>query len=198
MLVCALGAPLRVAETNYTEGKTLVLRLNEKARQLYEEGKALKVHYHCIHLSKGWHNQYLFCFLQVETPSEVAAVSDPPLMIRSEDKCDPDSLKTNPETCLSRVVLALKNYSRIFGESGIFQGQNTKCDKWRANATAIAVVTEQILEALKEPSETPTPMMMANWMTEGYLCRDSVERLYSFSIMTARVFSHLSSLQQND
>ncbi|XP_017342084.1 interleukin-23 subunit alpha [Ictalurus punctatus] len=170
MLVCALGAPVRVAETNYTDGMTLVLGLNEKARQLYQE---------------------------VETPSEVAAVSDPPLMIRAEDKCDPDSLKTNPETCLSRVVLALKNYSRIFGESGIFQGQNTKCDKWRANATAIAVVTEQILEALKEPSETPTPMMMANWMTEGYLCRDSVERLYSFSIMTARVFSHLSSLQQN-
>lgn len=39
-------------------------------------------------------------------------------------------------------------------------------------------------------------MVMENWMTEGYLCRDSVERLYSFSIVTARVFSHLSSVQQ--
>ncbi|XP_026800760.1 interleukin-23 subunit alpha-like [Pangasianodon hypophthalmus] len=170
MLACALGAPVRVPEMNYTEGKTLALKLNEKARRLYEE---------------------------VETPTEVAAVSDPPLMIRSEDKCDPESLKTNPETCMSRVVLALKNYSRIFGDSGIFQGQNTKCDKWRANATVVAEVMEQILEALKEPSDPPTPLMMDNWMTEGYLCRDSVERLYSFSIMTARVFSHLTSLQES-
>ncbi|KAK3519368.1 hypothetical protein QTP70_026860 [Hemibagrus guttatus] len=122
MLVCALGVPVRVPETNYTEGKALALKLNENARLLYEE---------------------------VETTNEVAAVSDPPLMIRSEDNCDPDSLKTDPETCLSRVVLALKNYSRIFGDDGIFQGQNTKCTKWRANATVIAEVAKQILETLK-------------------------------------------------
>lgn len=53
------------------------------------------------------------------------------------------------QICLSRVVLALKNYSRIFGDSGIFQGQNTNCEKWRANATDIADVAEQILETLK-------------------------------------------------
>ncbi|KAI5095542.1 hypothetical protein C0J45_13972 [Silurus meridionalis] len=170
MLVCALGAPVRVTDPNYSEGKSLAMKLNQKARYLYEE---------------------------VETPNMVAAVSDPPLMIRPEDKCDPESLKAKPEICLSRVVLALKNYSRIFGDSGLFQGYNTKCDKWRANATAIAEVTEQILEALQEPSETPTPIMIDNWMTEGYLCRDSVQRLYSFSIVTARVFSHLSSLQQS-
>ncbi|XP_053338505.1 interleukin-23 subunit alpha-like [Clarias gariepinus] len=170
MLMCAFGAPVRVTETDFTEGKTLALRLNDKARQLYAE---------------------------VETPNEVAAVSDPPMMIRPEDSCDPDSLKTKPEICLSRVVLALKNYSRIFGDSGIFQGQNTNCEKWRANATDIADVAEQILETLKEPSETPTPIMVENWMAEGYLCRDSVERLFSFSVVTARVFSHLSSLQQS-
>lgn len=45
------------------------------------------------------YNEYSFrlCFLQVETTNEMAAVSDPPLMIRSEDSCDPDSLKTKPE-----------------------------------------------------------------------------------------------------
>ncbi|KAG7323730.1 hypothetical protein KOW79_013432 [Hemibagrus wyckioides] len=170
MLVCALGTPVRVPETNYTNGKALALKLNENARLLYQK---------------------------VETTNEVAAVSDPPLMIRSEDNCDPDSLKTNPKTCLSRVVLALKNYSRIFGDDGIFQGQNTKCNKWRANATAIAEVAKQLLEALKEPLKPQAPMLIDNWMTEGYLCRDSVERLYSFSIVTARVFNHMSSLQQS-
>ncbi|TSP79460.1 ORM1-like protein 2 [Bagarius yarrelli] len=170
MLVCALGAPVRVTETNYTEGKVLALKLNENARLLYG---------------------------QVETTNEVAAVSDPPLMIRSEDNCDPDNLNVKPEVCLSRVALALKNYSRIFGDGGIFQSQNTKCNKWRANAKAVAEVTTQILEVLKEPAEPLAPMLIDNWMTEGYLCRDSVERLYSFSIITARVFSHLSSQQMN-
>lgn len=37
MLVCALGAPVRVTDTNYEEGKALALKLNENARLLYEE-----------------------------------------------------------------------------------------------------------------------------------------------------------------
>lgn len=39
----------------------------------------------------------------METPNEVAAVSDPPLMIRPEDKCDPESLKTKPEVSTPTV-----------------------------------------------------------------------------------------------
>lgn len=37
MLVCALGTPVRVPETNYTDGKALALKLNENARHLYEK-----------------------------------------------------------------------------------------------------------------------------------------------------------------
>ncbi|KAI4897345.1 hypothetical protein NFI96_015481, partial [Prochilodus magdalenae] len=127
----------------------------------------------------------------VEIPNELAAVSDPPLMIRPEDNCDPDNLQKNPEPCLSRVILALKNYSRIFGVKGLFQEQYPKCGKWKNNAVEVADVTTKLLEQLKEPSTTPEPLNVEGWMNEAFLCRDSVNRLYSFSIVAARVFNFL-------
>uniref|UniRef100_A0A4W4EDM8 Uncharacterized protein n=1 Tax=Electrophorus electricus TaxID=8005 RepID=A0A4W4EDM8_ELEEL len=126
----------------------------------------------------------------------IAEVSDPPLMIRPEDRCDPESLRTNAEPCLLRITLALKNYSRIFGDNGFFNGENTDCSKWRTNATAVAEVIKQLLVTLQEPWDTPVPLNLPQWMTEEYLCRDSADRLYSFSIVVARVFSFLGSRPQ--
>ncbi|XP_035378538.1 uncharacterized protein LOC113587240 [Electrophorus electricus] len=197
--------------------------------------------------------------LQIEIPSVIAEVSDPPLMIRPEDRCDPESLRTNAEVrrliipcymfpikppCLLRITLALKNYSRIFGDNGFFNGENTDCSKWRTNATAVAEVIKQLLVTLQvctsifknkhlnmgmvrvkisttwnyilylyvhgtaalslltlisgpqEPWDTPVPLNLPQWMTEEYLCRDSADRLYSFSIVVARVFSFLGSRPQ--
>ncbi|KAL7859699.1 hypothetical protein SRHO_G00148460 [Serrasalmus rhombeus] len=134
---------------------------------------------------------FFYCF-QVEIPNELAVVSDPPLMIRPEDKCDPDSLESNAEPCLSKVILALKNYSRIFGDNGLFREEYTKCSKWRASATDVFNITTQLLRALKEQVEAQEPLKLEKWMSEGFLCRDSVDRLYSFSILTARIFNFLS------
>ncbi|KAL6483100.1 hypothetical protein MHYP_G00079720 [Metynnis hypsauchen] len=165
---CAHGAPAGARtkrHLDYSAGRTLATQLNEKARYLYRE---------------------------VEIPNELAVVSDPPLMIRPEDKCDPDSLQSNAEPCLSKVILALKNYSRIFGDNGLFREEYTKCSKWRASATDVFNVTTQLLHALKEKVEAQEPLKLEKWMSEGFLCRDSVDRLYSFSILTARIFNFLS------
>uniref|UniRef100_A0A8B9HNN8 Uncharacterized protein n=1 Tax=Astyanax mexicanus TaxID=7994 RepID=A0A8B9HNN8_ASTMX len=131
----------------------------------------------------------------MKTLDVLTAVTEPPLMIRPEDKCDPESLLENHEPCLMRVALALKNYSRIFGDAGLFKEGCTKCSKWKSNAVTVVEVTRKLLDELKQKHEAPEPLNPADWMIEGLL-RDSVDRLYSFSIITARIFSFLSHQHQ--
>ncbi|XP_076874826.1 uncharacterized protein LOC143525129 [Brachyhypopomus gauderio] len=170
MFTCTHAAPARAKrEVSYIEGRSLSISLNEKARYLYKE---------------------------IESPNEIVEISDPPLMIRPEDQCDPESLRSNAEPCLLRIVLALKNYSRIFGDNGFFHVENSDCSKWRTNATAVDEVIKQLLDTLQEPLDSSVPLNLPQWMMGGYLCRDSADRLYSFSIVVARVFGFLGSLPQ--
>uniref|UniRef100_A0A673N4P2 Uncharacterized protein n=1 Tax=Sinocyclocheilus rhinocerous TaxID=307959 RepID=A0A673N4P2_9TELE len=162
-LSSASGAPVRAAgEVNFTECKALSIKLNEMARHLYNT---------------------------VEFPKMSSIIDDPPVSIRPIDTCNPRSLLDNRETCQSRIILALKNYTRIFHKNGVFK--NSACSKWRARANEIADVTGDLLHMLKEPV-VDAPLTAVDWY-DNALCRDSVERLYSFSIISARVFSFLAS-----
>uniref|UniRef100_A0A673FUN4 Uncharacterized protein n=1 Tax=Sinocyclocheilus rhinocerous TaxID=307959 RepID=A0A673FUN4_9TELE len=164
-LSSASGAPARSAgEVNFSECKALSIKLNEMARDLY---------------------------ITVESPTISSIIDDPPVSIRPIDTCDPLSLQSNKETCQSRIVLALKNYTRIFHKNGVFK--NSACSEWRARANEIADVTGDLLRMLKEPV-VDHPLTAVNWY-DNALCRDSVERLYSFSIISARVFSFLASTE---
>uniref|UniRef100_A0A8C1JN16 Uncharacterized LOC109073516 n=2 Tax=Cyprinus carpio TaxID=7962 RepID=A0A8C1JN16_CYPCA len=163
-LSSARGAPTRSAEVNFSKCRALSIKLNEMARDLYNT---------------------------VESPNISSIIDDPPVSIRPIDTCDPLSLQSNKETCQSRIVLALKNYTRIFHKNGVFK--NSACSKWRERANEIADVTGDLLRMLKEPV-VDHPLTAVNWY-DNALCRDSVERLYSFSIISARVFSFLASTE---
>ncbi|XP_077074648.1 uncharacterized protein LOC143725786 [Siphateles boraxobius] len=159
----ANGAPARAAgEVKFTECKALSFKLNEMARDLYKK---------------------------VESPKIASIIDDAPVSIRPIDTCDPWSLQNNKETCQSRIILALKNYTRIFHKDGVFK--NKDCSEWREQANKIADVTGDILRVLEEPV-VYAPLPAVEWYANA-LCRDSVERLYSFSIISARVFSFLAS-----
>nr|CBM41294.1 Interleukin-23 p19 [Danio rerio] len=159
----ANGAPTGAhAEVNFRECKRLSIHLVEMARDLYNK---------------------------VESPKMTSVITDLPVTIRPNDTCDPQSLQSNKKTCQSRIILALKNYSRIFHKDGIFN--KSACSKWRVNAEQIANVTGHLLKVLKE-SAVHAPWTAEDW-NDDFLCRDSVERLYSFSIISARVFSYLAS-----
>ncbi|KAK9954055.1 hypothetical protein ABG768_016163 [Culter alburnus] len=159
----AFGAPTRAAgDVNYTQCKVLSVKLNAMARDLYHK---------------------------VESKKMAVIIDEPPVSIRPIDTCDPWSLQSNKETCQSRIILALKNYTRIFHKDGVFISD--ACSNWREQANEIAEVTGDLLRVLKEPVED-APLDSVNWH-DSALCRDSVERLYSFSIISARVFSFLAS-----
>ncbi|KAI2649615.1 ORM1-like protein 2 [Labeo rohita] len=161
-LSSANGAPARAAdEVNFTECKALSIKLNEMARDLYNT---------------------------VESPEFSSIIDDPPVSVRPIDICDPVSLYSNRE---SRIILALKNYTRIFNKNGVFK--NSACSKWRGQANKVADVTGDLLRLLEEPV-VDAPLNAVDWY-DNALCRDSVERLYSFSIISARVFSFLASTE---
>ncbi|KAA0707247.1 hypothetical protein E1301_Tti002568 [Triplophysa tibetana] len=165
---CAKGIPMhrKDAEINFFQCRALSLKLNEIARDLYNK---------------------------VEPPNITANISDPPVSIRQIDGCDPWSLETNKETCQSRIILALRNYTSIFHKDGVFK--NSACSEWRGQANEISDVTENLLRALKQPAmDRPSNTVSWHvWWHDSALCRDSVERVYSFSIMSARVFSFLAA-----
>ncbi|KAI7794304.1 interleukin-23 p19 [Triplophysa rosa] len=165
---CARCTPVAraSAEVNYIQCRVLSLKLNEIARDLYNK---------------------------VEPPNVTANISDPPVSVRQIDACDPWSLETNKGPCQSRIILALRNYTSIFHKDGVFK--NSACSKWSEQANEIADVTENLLRALKQPVvDRPSNTVGWHvWWHDSALCRDSVERLYSFSIMSARVFSFLAS-----
>ncbi|RXN17992.1 ORM1 2 [Labeo rohita] len=117
----ANGAPARAAdEVNFTECKALSIKLNEMARDLYNT---------------------------VESPEFSSIIDDPPVSVRPIDICDPVSLYSNRETCQSRIILALKNYTRIFNKNGVFK--NSACSKWRGQANKVADVTGDLLRLLE-------------------------------------------------
>lgn len=51
------------------------------------------------------------------------------------------------QTCQSRIILALKNYTRIFHKNGVFK--NSACSRWSEQANKIADVTGDILRVLE-------------------------------------------------
>lgn len=51
------------------------------------------------------------------------------------------------QTCQSRIILALKNYTRIFHKDGVFISD--ACSNWREQANKIAEVTGDLLRVLK-------------------------------------------------
>uniref|UniRef100_A0A3B1JGW8 Interleukin 23, alpha subunit p19 n=1 Tax=Astyanax mexicanus TaxID=7994 RepID=A0A3B1JGW8_ASTMX len=121
---------------------------------------------------------------RIQTQLDYSAGESLALKLNSEAR----HLYREVSPCLMRVALALKNYSRIFGDAGLFKEGCTKCSKWKSNAVTVVEVTRKLLDELK-------PLNPADWMIEGLL-RDSVDRLYSFSIITARIFSFLSHQHQ--
>lgn len=161
----ATGAPTRAAaDVDFNTCKDLSITLNEIARDLYNK---------------------------VESSDMRVIIVDPPVSIRQIDSCDPWSLETNKETCQSRIILALKNYTEIFHNDGVFK--NPACSNWREQASEVGDITRDLLKVLKQPVVDDPVIPVTVDMGTIALCRDSVERLYSFSIMSARVFSFLAS-----
>ncbi|XP_015199549.2 uncharacterized protein [Lepisosteus oculatus] len=106
------------------------------------------------------------------------------LLVESADRCDPLSLKSDPEPCLSKIAGALQNYSRLFGDRDLF-----KDSPWKELAQQVTTVIEHLLGLLGKPVSSGSLLgQESRWMF-WQLQQYSVERLLSFSTIAARVFS---------
>ncbi|XP_041712405.1 uncharacterized protein LOC121545711 [Coregonus clupeaformis] len=111
-------------------------------------------------------------------------VKGPRVLVESTDKCDPKNLRADSKPCLEKMVSALKNYCTVFGIISQFKNNCAEVGK------KVNTVVKELLFELKEPH----PYSEENWpeverWEEPGLCRDNIEKLFSFSILMARVFA---------
>ncbi|TWW57003.1 hypothetical protein D4764_08G0009900 [Takifugu flavidus] len=107
--------------------------------------------------------------------------------IESEDKCDPENLRKAPESCLAKIFTVSLSYSsaleRFSNKESCPKLARTliptlgKLQKAMANVTTFSV-----------PPVVTTGQTISSWEQEG-LCLYTLNRLHSFSILTARIFA---------
>uniref|UniRef100_A0A3P8ZF41 Uncharacterized protein n=1 Tax=Esox lucius TaxID=8010 RepID=A0A3P8ZF41_ESOLU len=111
-------------------------------------------------------------------------VKMPTVVVEARDKCDPTNLRLDSMPCFRKMVSALKNYRTVFGTISQFKKNCKKVGK------TVNKVVKELLIDMKDSS----PDSDENWSTvhsweEPGLCHDSIEKLFSFSILMARVFA---------
>ncbi|XP_021423044.1 uncharacterized protein LOC110492907 [Oncorhynchus mykiss] len=111
-------------------------------------------------------------------------VKGPRVLVEATDKCDPKNLRADSMPCLKKMVFALKNYSTVFGIISQFKNNCAKTGKM------VNTVVKKLLLDLKEPHPHSEEKWqeVKSWEEPG-LCRDNIEKLFSFSILMARVFA---------
>ncbi|KAJ8016854.1 hypothetical protein DPEC_G00011670 [Dallia pectoralis] len=109
-------------------------------------------------------------------------VKMPRVVVEASDKCDPTNLRVDSMPCFRKMVSALKNYRTVFGTISQFK-KNCK----NVGTTVSNVVTELLIH-MKESSPEENWSTVHSWEEAG-LCHDSLEKLFSFSILMARVFA---------
>nr|AKQ06178.1 putative interleukin-23 subunit p19b [Oncorhynchus mykiss] len=82
------------------------------------------------------------------------------------------------------MVSALKNYTVVFGIISQFNSSCTKVGE------KLNKVVEEVLFQMGEPCpDSEENWSKVNSWEEPGLCRDNIEKLFSFSILMARVFA---------
>ncbi|XP_038165112.1 interleukin-23 subunit alpha-like [Cyprinodon tularosa] len=123
---------------------------------------------------------------------DVAHFSNSLAWIDANDKCDPGSLKENSTPCIEKLLSVLTSYHYAVERISAFKG----CSK--VNTTlkpAIKKLHKDMAKCLRSlrgkehhvKREEPQPV--DQWWLEDLMCSYTLERLFSFSILTARVFA---------
>uniref|UniRef100_A0A4W5PBA0 Uncharacterized protein n=1 Tax=Hucho hucho TaxID=62062 RepID=A0A4W5PBA0_9TELE len=108
----------------------------------------------------------------------------PRVLVNATDKCDPTNLRADSTHCLKKMVSALKNYRIVFGIISQFKSICTKVGE------KLNKVVEELLFQMGEPRpDSEENWSKVNSWEEPGLCRDNIEKLFSFSILMARVFA---------
>ncbi|KAL1020716.1 hypothetical protein UPYG_G00003720 [Umbra pygmaea] len=104
------------------------------------------------------------------------------VLVEPNDKCDPTNLKADSKPCFDKMVSALDNYKDIFGTISQFKNNCTKVGE-RVNKVVKGLLFQMVGTSSEEKRS-----IVNNWEELG-ICHDSIEKLFSFSVIMARVFA---------
>ncbi|KAK5864226.1 hypothetical protein PBY51_001186 [Eleginops maclovinus] len=113
--------------------------------------------------------------------------------IEPKDMCDPQTLKHNPETCLVKLLDVFSSYSSAVQRLSGFESCSKFASKLQPAMHKLhqdmsrcvhARVGRHLQQHLKEER-----LEVVDPWKQPSLCRFTLDRLFSFSILTARVFA---------
>ncbi|XP_051865625.1 interleukin-23 subunit alpha-like [Pristis pectinata] len=124
------------------------------------------------------------------------------------DKCDPNTLKTVPETCLKKIKEGLLYYHNQFNQLGKVSVSKHGSDIWTF-ADNLSKITLDLLESIKisdNSTDATHNKVTDNSATDVHQINDwilnctmfvTLRRFQSFSSLVARVFGHPSGNPSN-
>ncbi|XP_058867362.1 interleukin-23 subunit alpha-like [Acipenser ruthenus] len=111
--------------------------------------------------------------------------------IEASDRCDPAGLRSEEQPCLLKISRVLHYYSHLFGENSVFNESD-----FDDLARTLSQLLRQIKSHYGHASENGHGVAVEDWSCitvkdwqRQYLQRHYMERLKSFSIIVARVFT---------
>ncbi|KAK5609052.1 hypothetical protein CRENBAI_016929 [Crenichthys baileyi] len=126
--------------------------------------------------------------------TDLASFSSSLVWIESSDMCDPVSLKQKSMSCVEKIFGVLMNYSSAVERISLFESCSEFTSTVKPALKKLQRDMSKCVRSLggkqeKEPSVTnKEPQPVEHWK-KPLLCRYTLDRLFAFSILTARVFA---------
>ncbi|XP_051281140.1 interleukin-23 subunit alpha-like [Dicentrarchus labrax] len=114
--------------------------------------------------------------------------------MEAKDMCDPESLRQKSEPCISKIHDVLMSYNSLMKRLEQFSSCARFASKVMPAMHKLHTDMSKCVNAItgvnphKHISNEETHPMMPRW-EQNLLCRYTLDRLFSFSILTARVFA---------
>eukprot|EP00064_Thunnus_orientalis_P015733 superscaffoldBa00002975_g15790 len=124
---------------------------------------------------------------------DLADFSTSLVWMRADDMCDPETLKLKSTTCTERMFKALTSYNSVVETVARFPSCSEFVSKVKP---ALDKLHEDMSRCVKskgvthdqQGSHTSEEETISQW-EKPLLCQYTLDRLFSFSILTARVFA---------
>uniref|UniRef100_A0A3B3CS03 Interleukin-12 subunit alpha n=1 Tax=Oryzias melastigma TaxID=30732 RepID=A0A3B3CS03_ORYME len=115
--------------------------------------------------------------------------------MQASDMCDPESLKHKSMPCVGKIFSTLKSYSSAVKRISGFQSCMKSTEKVEMALQKLSIDMRQCVESLGGLNHNLNSIIsegdtepIEHWK-EPLLCSYTLDRLFSFSIFTARVFA---------
>ncbi|KAG7520982.1 ORM1 2 [Solea senegalensis] len=124
-------------------------------------------------------------------PKEESNISSSLLWMEAKDGCDPSSLREKPAQCIEKILRVLVSYSVEMKELAGFQNCSEFAHKLKPVMEGLIKKMTTCLKSrtgmeLHIKEEKPKPNDLWEKLV---LCPYTMNRLFSFSVLTARVFA---------